>query len=94
MSTVSARDACIEVASIRVFGAHLRGWVLTQLLVAAALAAGGAVYLGLQTPGEVIRREDATLASTRVASPAASRVASSSRSIGAPMTKRVATIRQ
>jgi hypothetical protein len=57
MSMVSARDACIEVASIRVLGAHLRGWVLTPLLAAAAVAAGGAVYLGLRTPGEVIRRE-------------------------------------
>jgi hypothetical protein len=42
---------------MRVLGAHLRGWMLTPLLVAAALAAGDAVYRGLQTPGEVIRRE-------------------------------------
>lgn len=56
MSMVSARDASIEVASMRVLGAHLRGWVLVPLLVVVVLAVGCAVYLARQPTGAVAHR--------------------------------------
>jgi hypothetical protein len=57
MSTISARDASIEVASAKALGRRFRGWVFAPPLLAAALAAAYEVNLALETPGQVIRHE-------------------------------------
>jgi hypothetical protein len=57
MSTVSVRDASIEVGSAKALGKRFRSWVFALPLLAGALAAAYAVNLALETPGEVIRHE-------------------------------------